>query len=69
MLSREWVLGGYNIKKLVENTRLVINASAEKIDGRWVRALIDTVSDDKSIEELSSVIRQFHSNFFVRLGH
>jgi len=68
MLSREWVLGEHNIKKLVENTRLVINTSVEKIDGRWVRALIDTVSDDATVDDLSSVIQQFCFGFFARLN-
>ena len=69
MLSREWVLGEYNIKKLVDNTRLVINTSAEKIDRRWVRALIDMVANDAAVDDLSSVIRQFRSDFFARLDH
>ena len=68
MLSREWVLGEYNIKKLVDRTRLVINTPVEKIDRQWVRALIDTISDDATVDELSSVIRQFHSGFFARLN-
>jgi hypothetical protein len=68
MLSRDWVLGEYNIKKLVENTRLVINTPREKIDRQWIRALIDTVSDDAAIDELSHVIQEFHSGFFSRLS-
>jgi len=68
MLSRDWVLGEYNVKKLVENTRLLINTPMEKIDRRWIRALIDTVSDDETVDELSSVIQQFHSGFFERLN-
>jgi len=69
MLSREWVLGEYNIKKLVDNARLVINTPVEKIDRQWVRALIDTVSSDAAVDELSSVIREFHSGFFTRRGY
>jgi hypothetical protein len=68
MLTRDWVLGEYNIKKLVDNTRLVINTSAEKIDRQWVRALIDTVSDDATVDDLSSMIQGFHSGFFTRLN-
>ena len=66
MLSKDWVLGKYNIEKLVRNTRFIINTPVEKIDRRWVRALIDTVSDDETVGELSSMIRKFHSGFFGR---
>ena len=68
MLSRDWVLGEHNTKKLVENTRLVINTPADKIDRRWVRALVDTVSDDAALDSLSSMIRGFRSGFFTRLN-
>ena len=66
MLSRDWVLGEYNIKRLIDNIRLVINTPRERIDRQWVRALIDAVADDKTVDELSHVIQQFHSDFFVR---
>jgi len=69
MLSRHWVIGEGNTKKLVENARRVINTPREKIDRRWVRALIDTVSDDATVDELSHVIREFHSGFFTQRSH
>ena len=69
MLSRDWVLGEHNINKLVDNARLVVNTSKEKIDRQWIRALIDTVSDDATVDELSHVIQEYHSAFFVRLSH
>ena len=67
MLSRAWVLGEGNIKRLVEHLRLIINTDSEKIDRRWVRALITTVSDDAAVDGLSATIRHFHDEFFIRL--
>jgi len=69
MLSRHWVIGEGNTKKLVENTHRVVNTPREKIDRQWVRALIDTVSDDPTVDELLHVIREFHSEFFIRRSH
>ena len=69
MLSRHWVIGDGNTKKLVENTHRVINTPREKIDRQWVRALIDTVSDDATVDELSHTICKFHSDFFTRRSH
>lgn len=67
MLSRAWVLGEGNIKRLVEHLRLIINTDRERIDRKWVRALITTVSDDVAVDSLSATIRDFHDEFFVRL--
>ena len=64
MLSKAWVLGECSIKQLVDQARRIINTDEEKIDQRWVRALIDTVADDRAIENLVAVIKQFRSNFF-----
>lgn len=67
MLSRAWVLGENNIKRLVDQLRLIIHTDKEKIDRRWVRALIDTVTDDTAVDSLSAMIRHFHDEFFTRL--
>jgi hypothetical protein len=66
MLSRAWVLGECSIKRLVDQLRRVINTDKEKIDRRWVRALIDTAASDEAVDGLAAVIRCFHGNFFVR---
>jgi hypothetical protein len=66
MLSKDWVLGEHGMKKLFDNTRLVIMTDREKIDRRWVRALIDTVTDDASVDDLSLLIQRFRDGFFER---
>ena len=66
MLSKAWVLGEHNLRKVTENIRLVVNTPAEKINRLWVRALIDSVAGDETIDELSSTIRRFRSGFFER---
>ena len=66
MLSKDWVLGEHNLKKLIDNTRLIVNTSVDKIDRRWVRALLDMTADDATVDELLSVIQNFHSGFFAR---
>ena len=67
MLSRAWVLGDGNTNRLVEHLRLIINTDKEKIDRKWVRALITTVSNDAAVDSLSATIRDFHDKFFIRL--
>lgn len=66
MLSKAWVLGECNIKQLVDQLRRVINTDKEKIDRKWVRALIDTAASDEAVGGLVAVIQRFHDDFFVR---
>ena len=65
MLSRAWVLGEGSIKRLVDQLRLIINTE-EKIDKKWIRALIDTTASDEAIDDLSAMIQHFHGSFFAR---
>ena len=67
MLSRDWILGEYNLKKVTDSIRLIIHTDKEKIDRRWVRALIESAADNSAIDGLASVIRCFHDEFFARL--
>ena len=66
MLSRAWVLGEGNIERLVEQLRRIIHTDKEKIDRRWLRALIDTAADDAAVNSLSAMIQRFHDDFFTR---
>ena len=66
MLSRAWVLGEGSIKRLVDQLRLIINMEKEKIDKKWIRALIDTTASDEAIDNLSAMIQHFHGGFFAR---
>ena len=66
MFSKNWVLGEYSMKKLVNNTRLIGITNGDRINRQWVRALIDTVANDATVDDLSSVIRRFHDGFFER---
>lgn len=68
MLSRHWVIGEGNTKKLVENAHRIINTPKEMMDMEWIRELIDTVSDDATVDKLLGVIHEFHSGFFARRG-
>ena len=65
MLSRAWVLGEGSIKRLVDQLRLIINTEKEKIDKKWIQALIDTTASDKAIDDLSAMIQHFHGGFFA----
>ena len=67
MLSRAWVLGEGNIKRLVKNLRRIINTDREKIDRKWFRALITTASTDEAVDSLLVRIQRFHDEFFARL--
>lgn len=49
-LNSGWVLGEYNLKRLVDHIRLVVHTDREKIDRTWIRALIDTTADDLAID-------------------
>jgi hypothetical protein len=68
MLSKDWVLGEHSMKKLVDSTRLVVMTDRERINGQWVRALIDTVADDAAVNNLSWLIQQFRDGFYKRRG-
>lgn len=68
MLSEDWVLGRHNLYKLVDSIRRVLNTSEDKIDRCWIWVLIDTVADDATVDELSSVIRQFRLEFLSKRG-
>ena len=68
MLSEEWVLGWHNLDKLVDSIRRVLSTPEDKIDRRWIRALINTVADDATVDDLSSAIRHFRSDFLSRRG-
>lgn len=59
MLSRAWALGERNIKQLVDNIRLIVCAENERLDRRWVRALINTTTDDATVDSLSAMIHRF----------
>ena len=66
MFSKDWVLGEHSMKKLTDNTRLVVATDRERINRQWVRALIDTVADDAAVDDLSSLIQHFRDGFFER---
>ena len=68
MLSRAWVLGEYNLNKVVDHICLVVNTDKEKINRKWLRALIVTVADDSAVDAMALVIQRFHDEFFARLG-
>lgn len=67
MLDRAWVLGDSNIKQLVDQIRRILCTDKEKINRRWIRALIDTAADDTTVDSLSKMIRRFHDECFFRL--
>ena len=67
MLSRAWILGENNLKRLVDQLRLVVNTNREKVNRDWVRALIETTADDEAIDSLAVMIQCFHDGFLMRL--
>jgi len=67
MLSSDWVLGKYNLERVVDHIQLVVNTDREKIDRRWLRALITTVADDSAVDSMALVIQRFQDEFFARL--
>ena len=66
MLSKDWVLGERNVKKLTDSAHLALGTPRDKIDRRWIRALVDTVANDKTIDDLASLIQKFRDGFFER---
>ena len=66
MLTRDWALGRGTIKKLVEQLCWIINTEREKINHKWIRALVETVANDAAVDDLSLMIQNFHSGFFAR---
>ena len=66
MLSKDWVLGERNVKKLTNSAHLALGTPRDKIDRRWIRALVDTVADDETIDDLASLIQKFRDGFFER---
>ena len=55
-----------SIKRLVDQLCLIINTEKEKIDKKWIRALIDTTASDEAVDNLSAMIQHFHGGFFAR---
>lgn len=66
MPSRAWVLSECNVERLVDQLRRIVNTDKEKIDGKWVRALIDTAADDDTVGDLAAMIQYFHGGLFAR---
>jgi len=67
MLSRDWVLGTYNLKRVVDHIHLIVNMDREKIDREWLRALIVAFADDSTVDAMALAIQRFHDKFFARL--